>query len=414
MTVVFIALCALAMLLLLGSSFGIGVLTLAVLAAFIPVPILVFALLWLDRYEPEPWHYLAFTFAWGAFVATLAALVINTTGSELVKGITGQDASGTMAIFIAPPTEEIAKAVPVFLLLVLALIGRRAIHGIIDGIVYAGMAAIGFAFTENILYFGGAYMQAAKKGGDSAGVFALLATFMVRAVMSPFAHPLFTAMTGLGIGLAVASRNLVVRVVAPIGGLLLAIILHGVWNSLASSQNFAAVGLGYLLVMIPLFVGLVALAIWLRTRETKLVATMLPAYVSQGWLTHVELAGLVTAASRRAARSAARGYGGNSAVKAVQEFQLAAIKLALLRQSLLRGWAAEDYTRQEQALLAILVSRRNYITAAAARWSQYIQRMNSYAGWPWLGGAAYHGAHVASPRPDYSGAGRHDQHGGLH
>ncbi|MGH3544787.1 MAG: PrsW family intramembrane metalloprotease [Mycobacteriales bacterium] len=391
--VVFMALCALALLLLLGSTLGAGVLTFAVIAAFIPVPILVMALLWLDRYEPEPWHYLAFTFGWGAFVATLAALIINTTGSELVKRISGQDATVTTAILIAPPTEEIAKAIPLFLLLVLAMLGRRAIHGVIDGIVYAGIVAIGFAFTENVLYFGGAYSEAAKEGGDAAGVVALLATFVVRAVMSPFAHPLFTCLTGIGVGLAVRSNKHSVRVLAPFGGLMLAILLHAVWNAAASTADWRVLLVSYLVVVLPLLIGLIWLAIWLRTKEANVVGRLLPPYVAHGWLTTQDLASLATVTSRSSARSAARAYGGGDAAKAMQEFQLAATKLALLRQSLLRGWGEQDYSKQELELLGVIASRRYYLSSAAARWSAYHAYNRQYWGWPLLGGG-YHGAHV--------------------
>ncbi len=394
---VFMALCALALLLLLGSTLGIGVLTVAVIAAFLPVPLLVLALLWLDRYEPEPWHYLAFTFGWGAFVATLAALVINTTGSELVKRATGQDATATTAIFIAPPTEEIAKAVPLFVLLVLAMLGRRAIHGVIDGMVYAGIAAIGFAFTENVLYFGGAYVQAAEEGGDAAGALALVATFVVRGVMSPFAHPLFSCLAGIGVGLAARSTKPAIRILAPIGGLVLAIVLHGVWNAMASSQDLLVLGIGYAFVMLPLFLGLVAFAIWLRTKEAKVVTQVLPAYMAQGWFTAGDIASLSTVSSRQAARSAARVCGGSSAAKAMQEFQLAATKLALLRQSLLRGWGVDDYQRQERDLLGVIASRRNYLASAAARWSASLAYRQQYWGWP-MGAGGYHGVHAAGYR----------------
>ena len=49
----------------------------------------------------------------------------------------------------APVTEEASKG----LFLLLLLWWRRAeLDGVLDGIVYAGMVGIGFAFTENILY----------------------------------------------------------------------------------------------------------------------------------------------------------------------------------------------------------------------------------------------------------------------
>src|SRR5665811_423001 len=56
---------------------------------------------------------------------------------------------------VAPITEEGAKGLFVLLLL---WARRHELDGILDGIVYAGMVGVGFAFTENILYLTGAYM----------------------------------------------------------------------------------------------------------------------------------------------------------------------------------------------------------------------------------------------------------------
>ena len=41
---------------------------------------------------------------------------------------------------------------------------RNELDGILDGIVYAGMVGIGFAFIENILYLAAAY-----NGADGVG-----------------------------------------------------------------------------------------------------------------------------------------------------------------------------------------------------------------------------------------------------
>ena len=43
----------------------------------------------------------------------------------------------------------------------LLIFRRREFDGIVDGIVYAGLVAAGFAFTENILYFGRAFAEEA-------------------------------------------------------------------------------------------------------------------------------------------------------------------------------------------------------------------------------------------------------------
>src|SRR3954470_20760353 len=48
--------------------------------------------------------------------------------------------------------------------------------------------------TENILYYGKA-RTTAESGGP-------LVAFIMRGVVSPFAHPFFTSMTGIGLGLA--------------------------------------------------------------------------------------------------------------------------------------------------------------------------------------------------------------------
>ena len=68
----------------------------------------------------------------------------------------------------------------------------------LDGIVYAGMVGIGFAFTENILYLAAAYNG--TDGMGPGGTEAVTATFVVRCLFSPFAHPFFTAFIGIGVG----------------------------------------------------------------------------------------------------------------------------------------------------------------------------------------------------------------------
>src|SRR5580693_9378377 len=48
--------------------------------ALLPVPLLVALVLWMDRLEPEPRANLVFAFGWGAGIAALTALIINTAG----------------------------------------------------------------------------------------------------------------------------------------------------------------------------------------------------------------------------------------------------------------------------------------------------------------------------------------------
>jgi RsiW-degrading membrane proteinase PrsW (M82 family) len=321
--------------------------------------VLIPCFLWLDRYEPEPSHYLAFAFAWGACVATAAAYFINSLGDALIRSLLG-GASALTAVLVAPPVEETFKALPLFLLMILTYFGRQHINGIVDGIVYAGLSAIGFAFTENVLYFGAQYVKASSEGTGTDGLVALFWLFVLRGVFSPFAHPLFTCLTGIGVGLAVRSSNAAVRIFAPLGGLLLAMALHGTWNLLASSQDFGIISIGYVVIMVPAFLGMVAVAVWVRSREAKVVGDVLPAYVATGWLTPQEVAALSTMSARRHARTWARQVAGPIGGKAMVDYQFAATKLAMLRDSMLRGLMrpGQDYAAQERELLNMLAARR--------------------------------------------------------
>ena len=183
--IVLVCLGALPMLLIIALSSAPAIAVLATGLAAIPVIPLVLCYLWLDRYEPEPRRLLLLGLLWGAFAATFGALVVQGIGG-LFAGVT--DNVGLAVL--APVTEEASKG----LFLVLLLIWRRAeLDGILDGIVYAGMVGIGFAFTENILYLGASYNG--TDGMGPGGLVGVTSTFVVRCLFSPFAHPLFTAFT---------------------------------------------------------------------------------------------------------------------------------------------------------------------------------------------------------------------------
>ena len=61
----------------------------------------------------------------------------------------------------APIVEESGKA---FILFVFFFWKADEFDGVVDGIVYASMAALGFAMTENIQYYGKAVAQEAGGG----------------------------------------------------------------------------------------------------------------------------------------------------------------------------------------------------------------------------------------------------------
>jgi RsiW-degrading membrane proteinase PrsW (M82 family) len=163
-------------------------------------------------------------FLWGAFAATGGALVVN----SLVEGIFGSmfgPAAGNFmgACVSAPICEEFFKG--------MAVLGffyflRREFDGVVDGIIYATFCALGFAAIENVIY----YKLAALQGGDQL----LYGTFFLRGILTPWLHPLFTSMTGIGFGIARETTKTWLKVLAPMGGYMFAVFLHATWNFVAT------------------------------------------------------------------------------------------------------------------------------------------------------------------------------------
>ncbi len=170
--------------------------------ALLPLPLLWLAYWWLDRYEPEPRRYKFAAFVWGGVIAVAIALTLQIWIQNAFDV-----SDDTMASVVAPLTEEPAKCL--FLLLTF-LRARRVIDGFLDGLIFAGLVGIGFAFVENIGYYAASYLGSPDiKLAGAAGV---TTTFVVRGVFSPFAHPLFTSAFGIAIGLAVTRKSKVAKV----------------------------------------------------------------------------------------------------------------------------------------------------------------------------------------------------------
>ncbi|WP_330297247.1 PrsW family intramembrane metalloprotease [Streptomyces sp. NBC_00503] len=325
--------------------------------ALLPVPPLMAAFRWLGRAAPHPWAQLLFCFGWGACAAALIAILANSFATEWIAAATADpshaDRLGSVAI--APLVEETAKAAA---LLLVFLFRRRQFTGPADGFVVAGFTAVGFAFTENILYLGNAFDEDATNGTEVLNS-VTAATFFVRIVMSPFAHPLFTVLTGLGFGAAALSVRRARRIVLPLLGLAPAIGLHALWNS-SSDLGESGFYVVYGCVMVPVFGILVWLAVWLRRRRLRTVAAELAVYAAAGWLGRAEVPALASVPARSLARQLARGVGGRPAARAVALYEADAVALALLRRRARSGGPVgePDFALRERELLSRLWLRR--------------------------------------------------------
>ncbi|KGM12519.1 PrsW family intramembrane metalloprotease [Cellulomonas carbonis] len=323
----------------------------AVALALVPLVGVLAAVLWVDRWEPEPWQALGVAFGWGASVSVLVALVANTTAQTvlLAAGVDELRAGAWTATFVAPVVEEGIKGIGV---LVLFLVWRRYVDGPVDGVVYAATVAAGFAFVENVLYFGQAVGEAAVLGDDGG----VAVVFVLRAVMSPFAHVLFTAAVGLALGLSVRRGRAAWVGAFPLG-LVVAMLLHGLWNGSASLGDGMGFLVLYVVVQVPLFLGTVALVVWLRHREAVVVRTRLAEYAAAGWFAPHEVQMLASLRLRRTARRWAARSGGPSGRRAMRAFQTAASRLAHQRQRAATGRDRLWVARQDEAALLVELSR---------------------------------------------------------
>jgi protease PrsW len=313
----------------------------ATLLAAISFPVMILICFWLDRYEPEPARYRLAALGWGA----VAAVALSFIGEQLVFGLSGTNEFVNVALG-APVVEELSKG----LFLVAIVIFRRSqLHGLLDGIIYGALVGIGFAFVEDIIY----YLQSLQSG--QLGI-----TFFLRGVIGPFAHPLFTAATGLGIGIAVSTRRSGIRILAPLVGFLAAVVMHAIWNG---STFWGGNGFlfAYGAIFLPLLVVILAVAIWARSREGKMLTSALQEVAQLGWIRPEEIRWIARLSDRMSARAYAKRVGGKPAADAVSAYQQTMTEVAFLHHRAVNGTAPADLNQRMGALLQRAAWLRPYV-----------------------------------------------------
>ncbi|HWM17309.1 MAG TPA: PrsW family glutamic-type intramembrane protease [Microbacterium sp.] len=303
--------------------------------AVVPLVAVLFAVRLIDRWEPEPRGLLVLAIAWGAIVAigiTLGVDILITMTFGIDDSPMGEAFS---AVVQAPVVEEFAKGLGVFVIFVTA---RRAFDGPIDGVVYGALIGAGFAFTENIQYFAVSIIE--------GGVADVSATFFVRGILSPFAHVMFTSVTGFALGLAARRGASAGRAIGPwMGGMLGAIALHALWNGSAVFGDFFLL---YLTLQVPLFVGFILGIVALRREEARLTRARLADYAEAGWFTTQEVDMLATGAGRRAGLAWAGTLRGDR-TRIMKQFIADATALAAARQRSISG--RDAHAREDEHVL---------------------------------------------------------------
>ena len=219
------------------------------------------ALLWLDRWEPEPRRLLVFAALWGASVAVLLA-------PALEVAFASHDVIETAVA--APVFEEFAKGT----LLIIMVTGRRGreMSTLVDHLVYAGLCGLGFAYSENLMYLSGA-----SDLGD------LWQMIVVRLGLKVWGHPLYAMVLALGVYLARQPGPWWSRILAIPAGFVGATTLHGIWNGSLFFHLWVTVAV-YLGALLPALGLLVWSGVQQRRREGVLVAGELPRLVAAGYL----------------------------------------------------------------------------------------------------------------------------------
>jgi RsiW-degrading membrane proteinase PrsW (M82 family) len=316
--------------------------------ASVAMIIVVLAYLWLDRWEPEPPRLLVLAFLWGASVAVVVSIGLELYfGSLLATGDEATDSFVSTGIG-APIIEEAAKGL--FLLIMMTGRRRHELNSLTDCLVYAGLTAAGFAWLEDIAYIAGG-----ESLGDS------LVTAALRLIMGPFAHPLFTTMTGIGVYFALHRHNVVAKAGCILLGYAVAVLMHALWNG-SALFGVGAYFLLYLFWMVPVFI----LAIWLGVRsvrrEQRIVSDKLPGMVAAGLITANEASWLGSIRNRKLATAAVGRIGGKPARKVVKAFCAQTVELAFVRDRIDRGFGDE----RVYALLNVETQQLRAIRAAAA------------------------------------------------
>jgi RsiW-degrading membrane proteinase PrsW (M82 family) len=310
----------------------------------VAMTVVLFAYLWLDRWEPEPPRLLVFAFLWGASVAVVVASIIQIFFEALINPAATETVSPISVVLSAPLTEEAAKGL--FLLLMMTGRRRNELNSLTDCLVYAGLVGAGFAWLEDILYIG---------SGETLGE--SLATAALRLIMAPFAHSLFTTMFGIGVYFALQHRNAGAKVVYILLGYAGAVLMHALWNG-SSLLSFEAYLLIYVFWMVPIFALAIVLGVQSRRREQRIVAEKLPGMVAAGLVTPNEATWLGSIRNRKAAVGQAARFGGKPAAKTVKNFAAQVVELAFVRDRIDRGFGDQRvFALQNEEAHAVYAAR---------------------------------------------------------
>ncbi len=171
----------------------------------------------IDHFEREPWSYLSWTFLWGAIPGLSLSFGCQWLCFQWIDSSLGftLDSQLLESAVVAPLSEELAKGI------VIAIIYgwfRHEFDGWVDGIVYGAMVGLGFNFMEDL------------PGLILTHDWSTWSTLFIADGVNGGAHAFYTALTGIGFGIARYAKTLDRQVVAIGSGFVAAVVTHGINN----------------------------------------------------------------------------------------------------------------------------------------------------------------------------------------
>jgi RsiW-degrading membrane proteinase PrsW (M82 family) len=203
---------------------------LGLLSVLSVIPALVLAAyLWYgDPTRREPLDTLAVTFLLSVLFASFAAVV----NSSLLPAFELLPAVGLPLFFflVVGPIEESVK----WLAVRVHAYRSDSFRTVVDGVVYGAIAGLGFATIENVFYIVDAFLMTAQTGGGLQ-IQRTVQTATARAFVGP-GHVIYSAFAGYYLGLA--RYNPGQRGPIVVKGLLVAVAIHALYNTLVSTFQF--------------------------------------------------------------------------------------------------------------------------------------------------------------------------------
>jgi RsiW-degrading membrane proteinase PrsW (M82 family) len=211
------------------------------------LPALLWLMFWLmeDRCEPEPKRYIFFS-----FIAGMLLVVPIPVGSYLfgivlpLEKFAAAYFSGATLLVVWAAIEEVCK----FLAAYLVALRTRVFDEPLDAVIYLVTVALGFSAAENMLFLLGPLQE--------GNTLQAIATGNLRFMGATLLHTLSSATIGIALAFAFY-RSFAVRRMAALSGVILAVLLHAVFNFFILNRDgditfwiFLAVWFGVIAVLL--------------------------------------------------------------------------------------------------------------------------------------------------------------------